>query len=152
MNFIVEEIMYFECCVMVVECDVVDWFIVFYLVEWVGGEFEGCIIGFMCFGVFVWLIEMGVDGLVFVFMFGYECFEYDEVIYVLVGMESGGWYCLGMNVKVWIEEVILIIGGLLLEMLIDFELGLCFSWCNCGYFCLGYVIKCGGCFWKKGKW
>jgi ribonuclease R len=151
LNSIAEEITHSERRAMAAERDAVDRFIALYLAERVGGEFEGRITGLTRFGAFVRLTETGADGLVPVSTLGHERFEHDEATHVLVGMESGGRYRLGMNVKVRIEEATPITGGLLLEMLTDPEPGPRPSRRNRGHSRPGHATKRGGRPWKKGK-
>jgi ribonuclease R len=120
---IAEEITHAERRAMAAERDAVDRFIALYLADHVGGEFEGRITGVTRFGAFVRLAETGADGLVPISTLGQERFEHIESEHALVGLDTGGRFRLGMQVKVRIEEAQPITGGLLLDILTPAEKG-----------------------------
>ena len=120
---IAEEITHAERRAMAAERDAVDRFIALYLADHVGGEFEGRITGVTRFGAFVRLAETGADGLVPISTLGQERFEHIESEHALVGLDTGGRFRLGMQVKVRIEEAQPITGGLLLNILTPAEKG-----------------------------
>lgn len=95
----------------------IDCYLVVYFLDWVGVEFFGCVFGVQKFGVFIWLDEIGVDGLLLICEIGCEYFYYDFEVQVLMGLEIGLEIGIGQCVIVCLFEVVLLIGGLMLELL-----------------------------------
>lgn len=74
---IVKKISDIEWWLMLVECDIMDCYLVVFMFDCVGLMMIGCISGIVKFGVFVKLDDVGVDVLILIWLLGVEYFYYD---------------------------------------------------------------------------
>jgi ribonuclease R len=95
---------------------VVRWLKCEYMMEHVGGEFDGIISGVTNFGIFVELSEVYVDGLVHITALGSDYFHFDPARHRLLGERTRVAFRLGDKVRVRVVRVELD------EAKIDFEL------------------------------
>jgi ribonuclease R len=102
---------------MAAERDTADRLIAAYLADRVGAEFPARVSGLVRTGLFVRLMETGVDGFVPASAIGHEYFYHDEVRQALVGEDSGLAYQLGDPVEVRLVEAIPTAGALRFDML-----------------------------------
>ncbi len=96
--------------------DVVRWLKAEYMMEHIGGEFDGIISGVTNFGIFVELANIFIDGLVHITALGNDYFQYDQPRHQLIGERSHQKFRLGDAVRVKVVRVSLEEGR------IDFEL------------------------------
>lgn len=111
-----EQCLMIEWCVDEVICDVINWLKCEYMCEWVGEIFFGVIIVVIGFGLFVELIDIFVEGLVYVIVLFGDYYYFDVVYYCFSGECIGCSFCFGdimEVVVVWVD---------LDEWKIDFEL------------------------------
>ncbi|MFH1852485.1 MAG: ribonuclease R [Candidatus Neomarinimicrobiota bacterium] len=78
-----------------------------WLQEHLGETFEGIISGVIQFGFFVELADTLVEGLVHVETLTADDFSFDEEHYCLTGRRSEQKYCLGLAVRIKVQEVLL---------------------------------------------
>ncbi len=102
---------------MTAERDTVDRYLASYLSERVGTEMTGRISGVARFGVFVKLDETGADGLLPMRALGREYFHFDRDSQTLMGADTGMLIGLGQRVKVRLDEVTPVTGGIALGLL-----------------------------------
>ena len=96
--------------------DVVRWLKAEYMMEHIGGEFDGIISGVTNFGIFVELANIFIDGLVHITALGNDYFQFDQALHQLIGERSHQKFRLGDAVRVKVVRVSLE------EARIDFEL------------------------------
>ncbi len=96
--------------------DVVRWLKAEFMMEHIGGEFDGVISGVTNFGIFVELTDIYIDGLVHITALGNDYFHYEQGKHRLMGERTRKVYRLGDKVKVKVVRVNLD------EARIDFEL------------------------------
>jgi ribonuclease R len=87
-----------------------------YLVDRVGGEFEGRVNGVTRAGLFVTLSETGADGLVPMRSLGDDFYVHDEARHRLVGRRRGKSFTIGDPVRVRLAEANAVTGSLLFAM------------------------------------
>lgn len=102
---------------MAAERDATDRYLVAFMSDQVGAEFQGRIAGVTKAGMFIRLDESGADGFVPAARLSDEYWIYDEHNAALVADSSEKRYEMGMPVLVKLEEATPITGGLLFEML-----------------------------------
>ncbi|MEM6939045.1 MAG: ribonuclease R [Pseudomonadota bacterium] len=102
---------------MTAERETIDRYLAAYLSERIGIEMTGRINGIARFGAFVKLDETGADGLLPMRALGREYFHYDRESQTLMGADSGMLIGLGQRVKVRLDEVTPVTGGIALELL-----------------------------------
>lgn len=103
---------------MAAERDASDRYLISFLSDRIGAEFEGRITGVAKFGLFVRLDETAADGFIPARMLGGdEYWFYDEKASALVAEHSGQRYELGQPVRVKLSEADSMSGSMLLEML-----------------------------------
>jgi len=120
---IAEHISATERKAMVAERDAKDRYIAAYLSDRVGATFNARITGVTKFGLFITLDETGADGLIPARGLGHEYFHFNEKARALIGVESGDTYRFGRAIKVRLEEVTPITGGLVFDMISKPEKG-----------------------------
>ena len=81
-----------------------------------GSEFAGIITSVVNFGLFVYLPELMLDGLLHVTELGDDYFVFDENKHFLLGKKSGIRYQIGQEVKIAIFDVDMV------KLFIDFKL------------------------------
>jgi len=96
--------------------DVMRWLKAEYMMDHIGGEFDGLISGVTNFGIFVELSEIFIDGLVHIATLGNDYYHFDPVQHRLLGERTGRSFRLGDAVRVRVVRVDLD------EAKIDFEL------------------------------
>jgi ribonuclease R len=96
--------------------DVIRWLKAEFMMEHIGGEFDGVISGVTNFGIFVELTDIYIDGLVHITALGNDYFHYEQGKHRLLGERTRKVYRLGDKVKVKVVRVNLD------EARIDFEL------------------------------
>ncbi len=96
--------------------DAVDWLKCEYMMDKVGGEFDGIVSGVTSFGLFVELDEIYAEGLVHVTALKNDYYHFDPIKHWLTGERLGAVYRLGDKVRVRVLRVDLD------ERKIDFEL------------------------------
>jgi ribonuclease R len=96
--------------------DVVRWLKAEYMMDHIGGEFDGVISGVTEFGIFVELVNIFIDGLVHITALGNDYFDFDKARHQLVGSRTRKHFRLGDPVRVRVVRVSLD------EARIDFEL------------------------------
>ena len=96
--------------------DVTRWLKAEYMMEHIGGEFDGVISGVTNFGIFVELADIYIDGLVHVTALGNDYFQYEQGKHRLLGERTRKIFRLGDKVRVRVMRVNLD------EARIDFEL------------------------------
>jgi len=96
--------------------DVVRWLKAEYMMEHIGGEFDGVISGVTNFGIFVELVDIYIDGLVHVTALGNDYFQFEQGKHRLIGERTRKIFRLGDKVRVKVVRVSLD------EARIDFEL------------------------------
>src|SRR3989338_1490642 len=96
--------------------DVSRWLKSEYMMEHIGGEFDGVISGVTNFGIFVELADIYIDGLVHVTALGNDYFQYEQGKHRLLGERTRKIFRLGDKVRVRVMRVNLD------EARIDFEL------------------------------
>lgn len=104
---------------MAAERDATDRYLAHFLADRVGAEFEGRITGVTASGLFIRLEETGADGFCPASRISEEYWGYYEAAQALVGDTSGKRYELGQPVRVRLNEVTPLEGGLLLELISD---------------------------------
>lgn len=102
---------------MAAERDATDRYLVAFMSDKVGAEFQGRVAGVTKAGMFIRLDESGADGFVPAARLSEEYWIYDEHNAALVADSSEKRYEMGMPVLVKLEEATPITGGLLFEML-----------------------------------
>ncbi len=102
---------------MAAERDATDRYLVAFMSEKVGAEFQGRIAGVTKAGMFVKLDDSGADGFIPAARLSDEYWLYDEHNAALVAEGSEKRYEMGMPVLVKLEEATPLTGGLLFEML-----------------------------------
>lgn len=102
---------------MAAERDATDRYLALYLADKVGAEFEGRITGVTPAGLFIRLAGSGADGFAPISKLSSEYWVHDEGTMSLVARSSGKRFEMGQTVKVSLEEVTPLQGGLLLEVL-----------------------------------
>jgi ribonuclease R len=90
-----------------------------YLVDRVGGEFEGRINGVTRAGLFVTLSEIGADGLVPMRSLGDDFYVHDEARHRLIGRRHGRSFTIGDPVRVRLAEANAVTGSLLFALVED---------------------------------
>lgn len=102
---------------MAAERETVDRLIALWLVDHVGAEFSGRIVGVTRAGLFVALDDSGADGFVPISTLGQDYFRYQESAHSLVGERSKVRYRLGDRVEVRLVEAAPFAGALRFELL-----------------------------------
>ncbi len=85
--------------------DAVDWLKCEYMLDEIGGEFEGIITGVTSFGLFVELDDIYVQGLVHVTALGDDYYVFDPVKHLLHGERSGAHFRLSDRIRVKVVRV-----------------------------------------------
>jgi ribonuclease R len=85
--------------------DAIDWLKCEYLLEEIGGEFDGIITGITSFGLFVELDDIYVQGLVHVTTLGDDYYVFDPVKHMLYGERSGIRFRLTDRIRVKVVRV-----------------------------------------------
>ena len=85
--------------------DAVDWLKCEFMLEEVGGEFEGIITGVTSFGLFVELDDIYVQGLVHVTTLGDDYYHFDPIKRLLYGERTGMQYRLSDRIRVKVVRV-----------------------------------------------
>lgn len=104
---------------MAAEREATDRYLALFLADRVGAEFDGRITGVTASGLFIRLEETGADGFCPASRISHEYWGYNENAQALIGDSSGKRYELGQPVRVRLNEVTPLEGGLLLEILSD---------------------------------
>ncbi len=104
---------------MAAEREATDRYLAHFLADRIGAEFEGRITGVTGSGLFIRLEETGADGFCPASRISDEYWGYQEAAQALVGETTGKRYELGQPVRVRLDEVTPLEGGLLLELLSD---------------------------------
>ncbi len=104
---------------MAAERDATDRYLVAFMSDKVGAEFQGRIAGVTKAGLFVKLNDSGADGFIPAARLSEEYWLYDENNAALVGDRTEMRYEMGMPVLVKLAEATPVTGGLLFEMLSD---------------------------------
>ena len=102
---------------MAAEREATDRYLALYLQDRVGAEFEGRITGATPAGLFIRMAGTGADGFAPISRLSDEYWVHDESGQALVASGSGKRFEMGQPVKVRLEEVTPLQGGLLLEVL-----------------------------------
>jgi len=102
---------------MAAERDANDRYLALFLADQVGAEFDGRITGVTKAGLFVRLAETGADGFLPARTLSHEFWHFVEADLALVADRSGKRYEMGQEVRVRLNEVAPLEGGLLFEML-----------------------------------
>lgn len=102
---------------MAAEREATDRYLALYLQDKVGAEFEGRITGVTPAGLFIRMGGTGADGFSPISRLSDDYWVYDEPSMALIARGSGKRFELGQTVKVRLEEVTPLQGGLLLEVL-----------------------------------
>ena len=102
---------------MAAEREATDRYLALYLQDRVGAEFEGRITGVTPAGLFVRMAGTGADGFAPISRLSDEYWVHNEASMALIARGSGKRFELGQTVKVRLEEVTPLQGGLLLEIL-----------------------------------
>ncbi|MEQ9315112.1 MAG: ribonuclease R [Henriciella sp.] len=102
---------------MAAERDATDRYLALYLADKVGVEFEGRITGVTPAGLFIRMAGTGADGFAPISKLSSDYWVHDEATMALIARGSGKRYELGQTVKVELQEVTPLQGGLLLEVL-----------------------------------
>ena len=76
-----------------------------YASKHIGRVFKGTITGVMPFGIFVFIEELGLDGLVHVSALKSDYYHFDEVQHQLIGERKGMKFSLGDSVKIKLDRV-----------------------------------------------
>lgn len=103
------------------ERDALSRYAALYLVDRVGGEFEGRINGVTRAGLFVTLSDTGADGLVPMRNLGGDYYVHDEARHRLVGRRGGRSFTIGDPVRVRLAEANAVTGSLLLALVEDVQ-------------------------------
>ncbi|HBC57108.1 MAG TPA: hypothetical protein DCZ03_08085 [Gammaproteobacteria bacterium] len=82
-----------------------DWIKCQFMLDKLGGEFDGCITGVTNFGLFVELAQTYIQGLVHVTSLGQEYYEFDAIQHRLTGRRTGVHYQLGQSIRVKVAAV-----------------------------------------------
>ncbi|HKF70679.1 MAG TPA: ribonuclease R [Stellaceae bacterium] len=90
-----------------------------YLVDRVGGEFEGRVNGVTRAGLFVTLSETGADGLVPMRSLGDDFYVHDEARHRLVGRRWGRTFTIGDPLRVHLAEASAVTGSLLFALIAE---------------------------------
>jgi ribonuclease R len=85
--------------------DAVSWLKCEFMLDRIGEEFEGTIMGVTSFGVFVTLDDIYVEGLIHVSALGNDYFHYDPAAHRLVGERGGAVFQLADRVRVRVQRV-----------------------------------------------
>jgi ribonuclease R len=85
--------------------DAVSWLKCEFMLDRIGEEFEGTIMGVTSFGVFVTLDDIYVEGLIHVSALGNDYFHYDPAAHRLVGERDGAVFQLADRVRVRVQRV-----------------------------------------------
>ncbi len=85
--------------------DVTRWLKAEYMMEHIGGEFDGVISGVTNFGIFVELVDIYIDGLVHVTALGNDYFQYEQGKHRLLGERTRKSFRLGDKVRVRVMRV-----------------------------------------------
>lgn len=85
--------------------DAVSWLKCEFMLDRVGEEFDGTIMGVTSFGVFVTLDDIHVEGLVHVSALGNDYFHYDPAGHRLMGERGGAVFQLADRVRVRVQRV-----------------------------------------------
>ncbi|MDQ0317112.1 ribonuclease R [Amorphus orientalis] len=102
---------------MAAERETIDRLIALWLVDHVGAEFSGRIVGVTRAGLFVALDDSGADGFIPISTLGQEYFRYEESARSLIGDRSKTRYRLGDRVDVRLVEAAPFAGALRFELL-----------------------------------
>ena len=102
---------------MAAEREATDRYLALYLSDKVGAEFEGRITGVTPAGLFIRMAGTGADGFAPISKLSDEYWVHDEGSMALIARGSGKRYEMGQIVRVSLEEVTPLQGGLLLEVL-----------------------------------
>jgi ribonuclease R len=103
------------------ERDAMERYAALYLVDRVGGEFEGRVNGVTRAGLFVTLTETGADGLIPMRSLGDDFYVHDEARHRLVGRRWGRTFTMGDPVRVRLAEANAVTGSLLFAISEDAE-------------------------------
>ena len=98
------------------ERDALERYAALYLVDRVGGEFEGRVNGVTRAGLFVTLSETGADGLIPMRSLGDDYYVHDEARHRLVGRRWGRTFTLGDSLRVRLAEANAVTGSLLFAL------------------------------------
>jgi len=85
--------------------DAVSWLKCEFMLDRVGEEFDGTIMGVTSFGVFVTLDDIHVEGLIHVSALGNDYFHYDPAAHRLMGERGGAVFQLADRVRVRVQRV-----------------------------------------------
>ena len=85
--------------------DAVSWLKCEFMLDRIGEQFEGTIMGVTSFGLFVTLDDIHVEGLVHVSALGSDYFHYDPAGHRLVGERSRNVFRLADRVRVRVQRV-----------------------------------------------
>lgn len=85
--------------------DAVDWLKCEHMLDEVGSEFDGIIVGVTSFGLFVELDDIYVQGLVHVTSLGDDYYRFDPIRHLLYGERSGVQYRLADRIRVKVVRV-----------------------------------------------
>ncbi|MGB3626999.1 MAG: RNB domain-containing ribonuclease, partial [Henriciella sp.] len=102
---------------MAAEREATDRYLALYLADKVGAEFEGRITGVTPAGLFIRMAGTGADGFAPISKLSKDYWVHDDATMALIARGSGKRYELGQTVKVELQEVTPLQGGLLLEVL-----------------------------------
>ena len=114
---IAEQISNYERRAIAAEREANDRYLSSFLEERVGATFNARIRGVTKFGLFVMLDDSGADGFVPMRSIGTERYRFDEAERAIIGETTGGYYRLGMAVKVRLAEAVPLTGSLRFDML-----------------------------------
>jgi ribonuclease R len=98
------------------ERDALERYAALYLVDRVGGEFEGRVNGVTRAGLFVTLTETGADGLIPMRSLGDDFYVHDEARHRLVGRRRGRTFTMGDSLRVRLAEANAVTGSLLFAL------------------------------------
>ena len=85
--------------------DAISWLKCEFMLDRIGDQFDGTIMGVTSFGVFVTLDAIHVEGLIHVSALGSDYFHYDPAGHRLTGEHSGAVYRLADRVRVRVQRV-----------------------------------------------
>jgi ribonuclease R len=87
-----------------------------YALTHLGGEFDGVITSVVNFGIFVYVPQLMIDGLVHVTELGSDYFVFDEKKHTLFGRKGGATYAVGQKLRIELA------GVNMTQLFIDFRL------------------------------
>ena len=114
---IAEHISMTERRAMLAERDANDRYIVAYMADKLGAEFEGYIANLNSFGLFVALYDTGAQGFIPIGALGADFYIHDKPRNCLIGRHSGNRFDIGQKVLIKVREANPITGSLLFELL-----------------------------------